>query len=141
MTFDPESQSCFESDDFGNDFVDILPLLPVESEDYEEEQVLVVNGVPIDGSGAYCEEEEEEEWEDGGFVPFDQLIPAAEEPPAQFEWEEDEKEELETLRQLKQEQINDAYALAATAWTDDEAEDILRANLPSGGGLLGGGLL
>lgn len=139
MTFDPESQPDPESDGIRNDAVDILPLLPIEPEGYEEEQVLVVNGVPIDGSGAYCEEEEEEEWEDGGFVPFDQLIPAAEEPPAQFEWEEDD--ELETLRQLKQEQINDAYALAATAWTDDEAEDILRANLPSGGGLLGGGML
>lgn len=94
----------------------------------------MVNGVPIDGSSAYCEE-----WEDGGFVPFDRLIPVAEEPPAQFDWEEDD--ELETLRQFKQEQVNDAYALAATAWTDDEAEDILRANLPSGGGLMGGGML
>lgn len=135
MTFDPESQPGFESDGIRNDAVDILPLLPIEPEGYEEEQVLVVNGVPIDGSGAYCEEE----WEDGGFVPFDQLIPVAEEPPAQFGWEEDD--ELETLRQLKQEQINDAYTLAATAWTDDEAEDILRANLPSGGGLMGGGML
>lgn len=134
MAFDPESQSDFESDGIRNDAVDILPLLPIEPEGYEEEQILMVNGVPIDGSSAYCEG-----WEDGGFVPFDRLIPVAEEPPAQFDWEEDD--ELETLRQFKQEQVNDAYALAATAWTDDEAEDILRANLPSGGGLMGGGML
>ena len=134
MAFDPESQSDFESDGIRNDAVDILPLLPIEPEGYEEEQILMVNGVPIDGSSAYCEE-----WEDGGFVPFDRLIPVAEEPPAQFDWEEDD--ELETLRQFKQEQVNDAYALAATAWTDDEAEDLLRANLPSGGGLMGGGML
>lgn len=134
MPFDPEPQFPFESDDFENDVVDILPLLPVEPEGYEEEQVLVVNGMSMDGSGTYWEEE----WEDDRLVPIDQLIPVEEEPPAQFDWADDEEEEL---RQIIRKQIDDAYAMAATAWTDEEAEDILRANLPPGGGLLEGGLL
>lgn len=134
MSCEMEFTSRSERDDDANDVVDIMSLLPVEPYGcYEEESIYMVDGVPLDGSDIDYGAEDEPEWYGGTTI--ENLIPVEEprpEPYAPSVFDEEEEE-----RRIKREQVNDAYALAAAAWTDEEADEILRANLPSLGGFIG----
>lgn len=128
MPFDTDAFAS-EFDGKTNDVVDVMTLLPVEPYGYEPEQVYMVDGVPIDGSGI-----------DGYYgegVEIEGLVPMEEDPGwgaqglTEYDLrEEEEEEERERIRR----QVDDAYAMAATAWTDEEADEILDENLPSMGG-------
>lgn len=78
--------------------------------------IYMVDGVPLDGSGLDYDAEDEPEWYGGTTI--ENLIPVEEprpEPYAPSVFDEEEEE-----RRIKREQVNDAYALAAAAWTDEE---------------------
>ena len=137
MSFDVGSFGSEEPDGVINEAVDLMAILPVEPEGYEPETVLTVFGVPADGSGAFWDEDDAEE--EAVFVPFDQLIPVEEEPyePAWQPVADDGAAARERMR----EQINDAYARAQTAWSAEEADEILWSSLPEGSGLFDGGWL
>lgn len=133
MSFDEEPEYSFVGP---SEMADLTTLFPVEPEGYvEEDPVLVVNGLAFDGSGL--------SYEEGGYdnehgVPFDKLIPVAEEPDPYYAPSPDYEEEA---RRRQREQINDAYARADAAWSYEEAEEILDASLPEGSGLFDGGWL
>lgn len=132
MSFDAEF-APEGHDSVTNEVVDVMTTLPVEPEVYEQEAVLVVNGVPLDGSGAFWDDDDA--CEEDEFVPFDRLIPV-EEPDRRAWPSADDDDEL--ARTHTRELVNDAYARAAAAWSDDEADDILQSSLPEGAGLMGG---
>lgn len=136
MSFDDEGSFPAFSDDVPNDVVDLMQILPVEQEGYEDDPVLVVNGMVFDGSAAF---DDGEGWDDAPLVPIDQLFPVEEEPSYPCEWQRDDGEE--EARRRFHDQVNDAYARADAAWSYDEAEEILDANLPPGSGLFDGGWL
>lgn len=135
MSFDTEPFSS-GSDDVPNDVVDVMTLFPVEPYGYETEEVYMVNGVPLGGSGI------DEYYGEG--VPIEDLASVEEDPgwsaqgPTEYELREEEEEEK---RERIRKQTDDAYAMAATAWTDEEADEILDENLPSMDGVFGGGWL
>lgn len=122
-------------DDVPNDVVDLMAILPVEPEGYEQEAVYAADGVPSYCSGAFWDDEDAPEGD--GLVPIGQLIPVEEEQPCQLDWRPVGEEE--EARRRTQELINDAYARADTAWSDEEAEEILWSSLPPGAGLMDGG--
>lgn len=135
MSFDAEF-APEGPDDAINEVVDLLTILPVEPEGYEPETVLTVFGVPVDGSGAFWDEDDA--GEEAVFVPFDQLIPVEE--PYEPDWQPVADDDA-AARECMREQINDAYARAETAWSAEEADEILWSSLPEGAGLMDEGWL
>lgn len=103
MSFDTEPFSS-GSDDVPNDVVDVMTLLPVEPYGYEPEQVYMVDGVPIDGSGidGYYGEGVETE----GLVPMEEDPGWGAQGLTEYDLrEEEEEEERERIRR----QVDDAY--------------------------------